>query len=215
MNPANPPEWHGHSDEDLIASAGRWREDADALLAESGLLDIAAKYGKPELVGSYRYGLMQNGDIDLYVMTEDPSKDGPVQFMNDVIQQCWWNGYLFYDWVHFGKPEFPTGYYVGLKNTFRESRWKVDVWFLTAYPYADHARYLERMETGLTREQRVAILRLKREKTLRRWPLTGTQIYTAVLDFGITLPEQAEKHFALPFGAPVAVDNLRRHMGKA
>ncbi|OHA19700.1 MAG: hypothetical protein A3C08_00505 [Candidatus Taylorbacteria bacterium RIFCSPHIGHO2_02_FULL_47_18] len=52
----------------------RYKKNADALITESGILDILKKYGTPVFVGSYAANLMMSADIDIHILREKPYK---------------------------------------------------------------------------------------------------------------------------------------------
>src|SRR5665213_1435819 len=115
-----------------------WREEADKVFADSNLFGVLNTFGDAVTTGSYGYGLMLAPDIDLYLIVDKPSKDIATKLLNVLIDQGYWNGYLFYDWVNFKSKvheSFPKAFYIGLKTTRSELRWKVDVWVVSQEQY--------------------------------------------------------------------------------
>jgi len=117
----------------LLTQSRMWHEEADKLLKYSHIYSLLSRIGEAKITGSYDYNLMLGPDIDIYVIvSESKAKTAALDALNHLIQQNFWNGYLYYDFVkHSSKnhPDFPKAYYVGVKSDFSGIRWKVDIWF--------------------------------------------------------------------------------------
>ena len=162
--------------ENLIEKANNWKKAAAVLLEKSNLLNNLQEYGKVEIVGSYKYNLMTNGDIDIYVLNVNSDKNLAVSALNKLIDIGNFNGYLFYDWVKNRKEEFPSGYYVGLKAKIVNQKWKIDIWFLR-----DVVPELDGL-SNLDDKKRNIILGMKSERDAKKLPISSYQIYDSVIN---------------------------------
>src|SRR3989344_392307 len=160
------------------------RNKADDILARSNLIDILNKYGKVEIVGSYKYGLMTKNDIDIYVINQNVGREIATKALNEIIQGNYFRGYLFCNWRDTKPPEWlPEGYYIGLKyggyGNYTETKWKIDIWFLNkAVP---NIKGID----DLSQSQRETILHLKTERDAQKLDIMSYQIYKAVIERGI------------------------------
>lgn len=172
--------------EDLLEQAKAWRQEADALLAESGLPQVLERVGTVQYTGSYDYDVLLGPDVDIYVLVPDAqAKESARTALDTLIEQNYWNGYLYYDFavhpsVH--HPGFPESYYVGVKGDFRGHRWKVDIWFGPSdVLYANNAW----IKPLLADENRPVILALKHARNEGELHAESHEIYTAVLKDGV------------------------------
>lgn len=172
----------------LKTESEAYKKNADALIAESGILDILKKYGTPVFVGSYAANLMMNGDIDIHVLREQPfNKEDTLMVLNDLFRHTQFNSYYLGDWnggaIH---PEFPEGYYLGLKKRFVGEKWKIDVWLVSTGEQEKLDRGCFNIATAtITPEQREEILRLKKERKENNLKISGQEIYQRVLRIGL------------------------------
>src|SRR5579863_7558134 len=95
----------------LLTQSRMWQEEADKLLDNSQLYSILSKLGDVRFTGSYDYNVMLGADIDIYVIVPvDSAKRSALKALNQLIEQNYWNGYLFYDFVKHSSanhPRFP------------------------------------------------------------------------------------------------------------
>ena len=166
--------------ESLVSESNRWQETADQLLEQSGLLSFLKHRGEVYFTGSYRYGLILSADIDLYLIHPHAGKEQALAILHALIEQEFWNAYMYGDWVHFRSPSMPVGYYVGLKRDFAEARWKVDIWNAPEVP-PQAREYNEWLACALTPETRELILAIKKANIRQKWDVYGVTIYDAVL----------------------------------
>jgi hypothetical protein len=166
---------------DLIKQSEKWREKAEKILHQSGLERILRKFGEVIYSGSYSADLMMHGDIDIYVLNTFFTKEQVLRIFQQIANASIFEGYLFYDWRNNKHLNFPSGYYVGLKNRAGDGdRWKIDIWFITKREYGKiKYRDLDRIE--ITKEQRLTILRLKEYRNRSSQNISSTIIYDAVL----------------------------------
>jgi hypothetical protein len=167
----------------LEEKAARWKSKADKLLINYKLESILKDHGKVEFTGSYKYNLMLSPDIDMYLIVKvGDQKPTAIKVLSELIEQNLWNGYLFYDWSKFRSEEhknYPIGYYIGLKSTYKENRWKVDIWIVDEAE--KNKRSWNDKLTHLNYEQREVVLTLKRAKLNGEIQSSVHDIYEAVL----------------------------------
>ena len=176
----------------LLALSAQWKREADKLLRESQLSSILAKFGELQHTGSYVYDVMLGADIDIYVTASiGEAKSVALAALHTLIEQNYWNGYLFYDFAaHTSSyhPEFPKVYYVGVKSDFSGHRWKVDVWF------GEHETLNSEDNTwikdAMTDTGKEVILEIKQARNDGLLDASSHAIYTAVLKDNVMSPEQ-------------------------
>lgn len=172
-------------DDDLLHQSTAWHDQASALLAESQLPGVLHGHGDVVFSGSYAYGTMMSPDVDLHLLLPRFSRPAAVDVLSALLEQDWWNTYTFGDWV---QERFraviggraPRGYLVKLQTNFSGADWTVDGWVLDGQRY-DGDVWAPRM-ASITHDERVAILRIKRARTMGVLHASGVDIYRAVLD---------------------------------
>ena len=180
--------------ESLVSESNRWRQTADQLLEQSGLLSFLAQRGEMYVTGSYSYGLIMSADIDLYLLHPQAGKEQARSILMALIEQGYWNVYLYGDWVKFRAPDMPVGYYVGLKRDFAGARWKVDIWNIPQVASAS-LEYDAWIERSLTPEIREIILAIKKANIYHKWDIPGVTIYDAVLTGTVKNVEEFRRQF--------------------
>jgi hypothetical protein len=179
------------SDEDLNArQAALQAEAADVLTT----FDLP---GPAHLTGSYVSGLMSWPDLDVMVHV------GPGFTPHDVL------GYLRhvvtrpdvlgFDYRDERGERSPTGtvrderYHVPVFLTRNTRTWRVDLTLWLNDPHTNLTSWHENLRDTVTVDQRAAILRIKDVwHRLPSYPdeISGSEIYTAVLDDGVRTPEE-------------------------
>lgn len=173
-------------DNKLFEENARLVKTADELLADSGILEILKKFGQVIITGGYKIGLLVYGDIDIYVVNTEFTKEKALAILSELVQKTKLNVYILGDWINFKDPNFPSAYYLGLKTNFGipEERWKIDIWLLTKREA--HKRDLSDLITGsLSDEQRETILRFKKYIFDHNLKISGYFVYRAVLQKNI------------------------------
>ncbi|MCP4639119.1 MAG: hypothetical protein GY851_01730 [bacterium] len=170
------------------------QKQADAVLRESGLLDVLTPLGTVRFAGSYRLGLMVRPDIDIIVAAEAPSRGEAVKITKRLLDDGYFQSVVFIDNLSWSErldaQMAAVGFYWHLDAPRCGRQWKCDVWYLN--PEEDiFVSQTKRFEELLTAnpEARSTILDLKREflegKGYRHGA-TGTRICKAVLEHGVT-----------------------------
>jgi hypothetical protein len=95
------------------------------------------------------------------------------------------------------EPEYPDGLYWMVEYVSDAGvAWKLDLWFILEGTTQFDLQHLETLAPRLTRDARLAILRIKH--ALRDRPpaeqLPSYQIYEAVLDHGVRTPDDFVRH---------------------
>lgn len=175
---------------DLTKQSKQWHSEADDLLGKSKLIEILEEFGEVHLSGSYKYDLMLGPDIDLLIVCQNP-ETAAKNLHSKLIDQRFWNGYLFYDWGNFRSPkhpEYPKAYYVGAKVTHNKHRWKVDIWLVDKYPENIDDSWI----INTSAENKSIILKLKEARNNGEIVASSYDIYDAVINKG----EKSAKSFA-------------------
>ena len=176
----------------LLALAARWKHEADDLLRDSHLDAILAECGELQYTGSYAYDVMLGADIDIYVIQpSDKAKDTALVALHKLIEQNYWNGYLYYDFAAHSSsyhPEFPAAYYLGVKGDFGGHRWKVDVWFGEREMLNNENNAW--IKDAMTDAHRETILRLKLARDEGIVQASSHAMYDAVIRHGIKTVDQ-------------------------
>jgi hypothetical protein len=172
------------------------KAEAALLMRKCHLPELLAAYPRWFIGGSYSYDLMCWRDLDIYVL--DPQHD---------LEQCFEIACRLTGLLAAKKSRFtnnvggePNGLYWGIKlGNERQGAWKLDVWFLDAGSYEQHADYCVGMRSRLTMESRSAILEIKEAYWRRpeyRDTITSDLIYRAVLDNGVKTLSDFESFLA-------------------
>jgi hypothetical protein len=165
---------------DLLKKSSNWKKEAANILSDSGLEKVLKKFGEVEFSGAYAVDLMMSGDIDIYVLGKAFTKKKVLEIFNQIVNFCFFQGYLFYDWKHHKHPDFPSAYYIGLKTRVKNTKWKIDIWFLTRKDL-QNIKYHDLGELKLNREQKLTILKFKQFRNEHFPKISSFLIYEAVL----------------------------------
>ena len=168
----------------LLEESKKYRKLADELLGSSGLIPVLEKFGEIKFVGSYVAGLQMSGDIDIHVLRDKPfTKDETLEIFNEIVKNTKFNSYYIGDWNNTNlHPEFPEGYYIGLKIRFADEKWKIDIWLVSKTEQEKFDReHFDIAKTNLTSGQHEKILRLKKHRRENNLKISGQEIYEKVL----------------------------------
>ena len=170
----------------LLEQSRLFKATADALLAETKLVETLAAFGTVHFTGSYYADLMLAPDIDLHVAIPNLTKKTAITILTSLIQADAFRSYQFYDYISRPYEGWPEGYYVGLKAAVEVWKWKVDVWLFDNTVVKEQERFRHQQEvmeavrtaSEATREH---ILELKEKKNKGELKLTSFEIYQQVL----------------------------------
>ncbi len=182
-----------------VEIANRLHQAGAALLA-SGPGELLRGVGEVTPSGSYYLDLMAWPDLDLYLPLE-PSEEYLARFLElgpRLASICQVISLSFKDCIHYPEPHFPQGLYWGVRlEQGTGLRWKLDIWaFPPAVIEAQQAE-LDRLKHKLTPQARARILEIKQALITpegRTPPLSGYNIYCAVLDCGLVSLEEVKAY---------------------
>ena len=177
-------------DADLLENELSLQREAEEVERDLGLLGLLGGLGEPVRVGSAALGVMVERDLDFTVVCaalDVPVVSGlgariaghsrvrSVLFRNDTGE---WNI----------DPTYPDGLYLGVR--YRSTGdWNIDIWFVDEPQRQPDLNHLDSLAPRIDESARAAILRIK-----NAWAgnpeygkrINGLDIYTAVLDAGVT-----------------------------
>jgi len=166
----------------IIGKNQKFQKEADQILEQSKLLEILKEYGQVELTGSYPFGLMMNGDIDIQIFVKKLSKQKAKDLLNELIEKTNFVGYMFFDWVSYRNHSWPFGYYVGIKHKMfgYKHQWKIDIWLIEESTKSN-IEYTKLLKNNLMPENKLLILKFKEWKNQNYPTFSSMPIYDAVL----------------------------------
>ena len=168
----------------LFDISKKYKQQADNLLKETGIIDDLKKYGSIEFVGAYAANLMMHGDIDISVVRSKPFS---IEEVFDIFRSLYFKGtfrsyFIGGDWDDPRKGnEFPHGYYVGMKQRIGNEKWKIDVWFIGEEDFNNREKEFNISNIPLTDEQKEVILYFKQYRKENKLSIPSQKIYEAVL----------------------------------
>jgi hypothetical protein len=187
------------TDDELLAAQATLQAEAAAVLADLRLFEHIMLIGTPVQTGSSALGLMVARDID--VTTLCPSLE--VEFVFDVGRALAANPRV--DRLSFrndtgrwnADPAYPDGLYWMVEYVTDDgTSWKLDLWFLLEGTTQFDLEHLRTLPPRLTRESRLAILRIKHawhdRPPAERVP--SYRIYEAVLDHAVRTADDFGRH---------------------
>lgn len=187
------------TDAELLEQQAALQREADAVVAELGLDTALSSFGDPVRTGSSALGLMVRPDIDITVccpaLTAELITDvidlGARLARHEQVRRV-----LYRDdtgaWNQ--EPEsYPDGVYLllGFRSAVTGREWTSDIWFVDQPDRQPDLAHLRTLSPRLTDEARVKILRIKRVRSA-----SGATVYEAVLDGGVSTPEEFDAWLA-------------------
>lgn len=176
---------------ELLKQSKQVKREADEILAQGKVLEVLQKYGEVLIKGSYAIDLMLSPDIDINIIGPEAGREQAIAALNDFIKGDYFGSYHLYDWFKERKDVFPEGYYVGLQKVIEKKKWKIDIWFLKQEDQRS-ANIMKKL-TSIDDRTKELILELKQYRSEKDFRLNSYRIYEAVLEHGITTPEQLKK----------------------
>lgn len=177
-----------------LEQAERLHEEATELLRETDLVAILKNYGEVYLTGSYLYEVMTWRDIDLCLQVEHV--DIPAVFeLGRVLSSLPHVGFMYYRNEFVLKtPGNPRAVFWCVDFVFSpNAKWKVDILISTTThvkPIVDEGRELSERLTPRSRETVIKLKSVLGELPGYRREFRSSDIYTAVLDHGVTSVEE-------------------------
>jgi hypothetical protein len=168
--------------------------DATRLLQELRLQELLRKYGELIVEGSYAYGLMHKPDIDLRVINDKPDKSaiaeltGLLYRIDNVLTILTMDMYRLKP----KDPPKPKGYYIGLKVSFNELQWNIDIWVVheanagyTPYASPEEIKKFSDQDKG-------KILLLKTQLDEAGQDYNSSRVYRAVVEDKVSTVQEFE-----------------------
>lgn len=183
----------------ILKEAEEWREAADNLLEDSKLLQALNEFGDSKVTGSHKYNLLMSPDIDIYLVSPEPTKELAKNVVDYFIDEGWWNGVDYADWVNFRYPKYdwlPKAFYVRLRTSTDKARWKVDIWLVTPEQFNEFQK--KEIAADISDAQRLTILKLKDARNNQLIDADGSAIYEAVISRGVKTVDEFRKESKQP-----------------
>ena len=182
---------------DPAARSTKLKQEADALLQEIGLAKLCRDIGNLTPTGSYYLDVMIYPDIDLYLPPTTPrqlfqiaghlAENYPVERLN---------------YLNGGPGELKNGLYIkpviAIGNW--ERPWKIDIWSVDQSIIVKKSGEMRSFKERMTPEQRELIIQYKFSILTpeHRTPIfSGYYIYQAVIDHGMTAPEEITEYLKM------------------
>lgn len=181
---------------DLFDVSAQYKNQADEILEETGLAQSLEKYGQVLFTGSYAGDVMMSGDIDAEVVRDEAFSDKEtLEVFEDLYFQNTFRSYFLkgnWDDPRLGN-EFPDGRYIGLRYKLGDEKWKIDIWLVSVEESKKRDANINISKVDLTPEQKKAILEIKKYREDNNLPISGQEIYNAVLNEGVMNVEEFKK----------------------
>jgi hypothetical protein len=174
-------------DDALLARQAELQREAATFVRELGLVKMLERAGRVVELGSVVTGLMVWRDVDFGVDAPGLTGDAAWETLRPVLPRC--------SSLHYANDREERRHYF----VMRIEGWKVDVslWFLGMPPGVE--AFQAELPARLTRESRMAILRLKEFWHRQpRYPeiVSAWEIYDAVLNHGVRALDQLDAFLA-------------------
>ncbi len=163
----------------MLAETKVLKEEANQVLEGTNLLQQLEGIGKVHFTGSYYAGLMLAPDIDVHVESKKFERETAVNLLNEFITKDSFRFYSFRDFVSRPNPDFPRGYYIGLKTDHQDKNWKIDIWLVKKID-PKQQELMDELKAA-DEQTRLEILGLKQQKLEGKTDLSSTQIYRKIL----------------------------------
>ncbi len=192
------------NDKDISEKQAILQSEAKKVLDALGILTFLSEFGRVEVVGSYALGLMTWRDVDIDLAVDEIREDDffqAVRFMfgRESIKRLVLadNRNVESDLADRG---IPASLYLGVFVAAVDGgEWKIDIRFVEGGDIRTK-NYLEQIKSRLTDEKRLKILEIKDAVCLhpkyQKKEICGVDVYTSVLDDGVTDVEGFEKFLA-------------------
>lgn len=193
---------------DVVRRADELQAGARAVLLKTGIRALWEKVGRTYLVGSARFGLMTNTNIDFETYVEAPDPRDGFAVMREMA--CL-SGVTRINYCNFLGTDDP-GLYWWFEYVDEEGvAWTFDNWLIPfSHPNAGMAdAFASAMSARLTPENRTTILAIKaaaRESAMVEKP-RGIDVYKAVLKDGVETFEDFTRWFSA--NPPVPMETWR------
>lgn len=151
-------------------------------MRKHGLEEILERFGSVLYTGSFAADLMTHGDIDIYVIGQW-NKTLVRKIFETLLDELDVKAWQLFNWIKYRDPRFPKGWYIGLRDVYRNRKWKIDIWFLTQKQVAG-LPFVTWENRKITDRQRQLILSFKQYRDGHKLEIQSFDIYQAVLTKG-------------------------------
>ena len=182
---------------DLLRRQGALQDEAREVLEELDLEHRLDDIGPMLLAGSFVSGLMVWPEVD--IMFLGGPELSPADVLTAMGRLVLLPGIVRFDYADERGPRSPTGerrderFHVATTYARPSRTWCLDLTFWLHDAHENVTAWHEQLRDSVTPEQRSAILRIKDVWHRRpEYPeaVSGLEIYTAVLQYGVRKPEQ-------------------------
>lgn len=165
----------------LSQKSSGYKKTADKVLKAKQIVNSLSKFGEVIFTGAYKYNLMLNGDVDIYVVRDKKYNFQEVlEIFNKIVLENKFRSYFIKgDWddIRLGKT-FPQGQYIGFKEKINKEAWKFDIWFIDQKELVR----LQKVEPqNVSDKDKELILKIKEYRNHKDLRLSGLEIYQNVL----------------------------------
>ena len=186
------------SDSELLRHSDELQREAKLIINKLGIFSMLKEISEPSIIGSTKNGLMVWPDIDILAYMKELDINKVIDLLRKfallpTIQKVQFSNFreLRRDYLK-DKAHLPHAYYIGLRSIQSSGEWKIDIWFgEKGIPLND---YDMPSSSKITKEQRIAILKLKKkwlnEKNEYKDGVISIDFYKAVLEYGVNNEEK-------------------------
>jgi len=186
------------SDSELLRHSDELQREAKLIINKLGIFSMLKEISEPSIIGSTKNGLMVWPDIDILAYMKELDINKVIDLLRKfallpTIQKVQFSNFreLRRDYLK-DKAHLPHAYYIGLRSIQSSGEWKIDIWFgEKGIPLND---YDMPSSSKITKEQRIAILKLKKkwlnEKNEYKDGVISIDFYKAVLEYGVNNTEE-------------------------
>jgi hypothetical protein len=180
---------------ELLEKNKYFQEKANDLLTKTKIVNVLSKFGEFSFQGSYSYGLMMSGDIDMYVISEHINRQGALEIFNEIVESTpGFYGYKFNDFVlHPVWEGIPKGYCFNLSLRDNGEKWKMDIWVLQKNEFEKLENYKQLIKEKLNDKNKLTILEIKKFREDNCLKIPSVKIYDSVLKNGTSNIEEFKK----------------------
>lgn len=168
--------------ENVIKYSEKIKQQADALLDCTKVLDVLGAFGEVNIGGAYELDLMYDPDIDIRVYCENP-REASVAALEQFVSQRNFQKYQYGDFEKFNRENRPKSFIIVLIIPFEGLKWEIEIWFYGKDEKKDDSM-AQKLKTNMTEDIKREILEAKlerNEKGITKHELSSMQIYEEVL----------------------------------
>lgn len=162
------------------------KEKANYFLYNCGLLKELQKYGKTDIIGSYRMDMMAWNDLDIYIENTNMSLDKLYELSTFIIKNFQPTWYEAKEEIWDGKKVW----FQGFETMMTGELWNFDIWFFDKDKIDNTIRYCDMIAAKATNRQKEIIVEIKKaliDMNLYSFEkYRSVDVYKAVTEMNIT-----------------------------